>query len=343
MTPVEGDRLILEALYGHRVLRSGQLAKLLQRSSPVIRRAIRDRLEPQGLVQRLAGGATDQTAYCLSREGLEYMADVGGIDLGSLPFSAKPPAGPSSLFFRHTVLANDIWIAFQLACGNPASPVRLARAVPEWQLSTDPRRRRSKHAQEKFMLRERLPDLSTPQRFHTFRPDLMLLFQAAKSPSSPVAAYVEADRGTESITNTIQAKIEGYFHWFVRQGFRQHGADAMRVLFVVGAMQSARRPVAMAQTVLEFCRVHQEKHEAYRRDAFEAACRAQPQVDPNEMARRFPAISLFAGCFRFCRTEELMEADPLLDAIWLTPGGTRVSFFRARPLLAEHEGLPLNP
>jgi hypothetical protein len=342
MTPAEGDRLIVAALYEHRVLRSGQLAKRVQRSPPVIRRAIRERLEPEGLVQRLTGGAADQVAYCLSRAGLEYVAESRGQDLGSLPYSAKPPAGPSSLFFRHTVLTNDIWIAFQLACGNPGSPVRLAAAIPEWQLCADPRRRRSK-PWDKFMLRERLPDLSDPQRFHTFRPDLLLLLQAAESPGSHVAAYFEADRGTESIADAIQAKIEGYFHWFVRQGFRQHGAEAMRVLFVVGAMQSTRRPLAMGQAVLEFCRVHQERHEAYRRAAFEAACRSRPDLDPQEMAGRFPPISLLTGCFRFCRAEDLMEANPLLDPIWLTAAGERVPFFRGRPPLAGHESLPLNP
>jgi Replication-relaxation len=328
----EGDWPIVEALLQHRVLLTGQLARLLGRSSAVIRRALRGRLTQSGFVARLEGGPTDQVAFCLSRQGLETIASLRGVDLGSLPFSAKPPEGPASLFFRHTVLVNRTWIEFRLSCSRPGSPVVLVDGVPEWRMHADARLRRSKQPWQRFVLRERLADLADPQRSHSFRPDLMLVLAAASAPGSRVAAYVEADRGSESIAGPIREKIAAYYHFFVQQGFRRHGSEAMRVLFVVGNVRTARRPLAIAEAWREFCRSGEARHEERRRRAFEAGRRACPELPPESLAARFPPISSFEKCIRCCREEDLAEAaDIMADPIWTTADGRKVALFRGQP------------
>jgi hypothetical protein len=320
-----GDESILQALLEYRVLESGQLALITGRSSAVIRRAIRRRLESEGLVLRLSGGLGDQVAYCLSRNGLELMAGLRGLELGSLPFSAKAPAGPSSLMFRHTRLTNDVLIAFRKSCAG-AEPVRLLAAVPEWHMHVDPRRRRGRKSWQRFALREMLEDIDEPRLVHSFRPDAMLLLEASSAPEAKAAAYLEADRCTESLSGPIQEKLHAYWHFFLRRGFEQHGAQAMRVLFVIGSARTGRRVAAMGETVLDFCRRIEPRHEAFR-------FRSPYPI---------PLISALVSCFRFCRAEDFADADITLDPIWSTAGGEKVPLFRG-PASRTEPSLSINP
>lgn len=336
----EADLEILRALLEHRILTSGQLSLLLGRSSAVIRRAIRKRLAPEGLVPAMSGSAMEQVAYCLTRKGLALLARMQGLDLGTLPFSAKPAAGPGSMFWQHTRLTNDVWIAFRRAC-LAGSPVRLMRAVPEWQMAADIRLRRSRRHWERFELSERLSDIREPGRYHFFRPDLGLVLEAGSTPGARVAAYVEADRATESISGPIRAKLEGFWHWFMRRGFEAHEAHAMRVLFVVGNVRTDRRPAAIGQAVLEFCREHEEQHEKWRERSISGLRQASPALSQEILLHRFPPISSFAACFRFCRSEDFADADIALAPIWLTAAGEKVAFFRGQSL--PQPSLSLNP
>lgn len=324
--PAAGDQEILLGLLKYRVLTSGQLGRLSGRSPEVIRRRLRGYLigELEAVIALEGGSAADQKAYALSRKGFDMMAAQLGLDPSRVPFSRKPPVGPSSPLFRHTRLSNDVAIAFCQACDKAGSPVEMVRTIPEWEMDGDPRRRRSKKPWERFVISECLPDIEHPERFHVLRPDLVMNLAPRRHPGSRVAAYLEADRATVSVSGVIMEKLRGYWHLFLRRGFMRYGAVTMRVLFVVGSTRTDQRLRSIQQALSEFCRRHAERHELYRTQCRQAAERQ------GEAEARFelPPISSFAACFRFARWEDLSEVDILSAPVWQDNSGQRLPFFR---------------
>ncbi len=336
-TPASGDQDILLALLTYRVLLSSQLGRLTGRSAAVIRRRLREYLISElGLVIALdGGGASDQKAYALSPKGFDMMAAQLGLDPSRVPFSRRPPSGPASPLFRHLKLSNDVSIAFTLAC-NADSPVDLVRTIPEWEMDSDPLRRRSKKPWERFVISERLEDIDGGDRIHVLRPDLVLLLAPRSDPKAGVACYLEADRATVSVNGVINGKLRAYWHVFLRRGFKhRYEAAAMRVLFVVGATRTEQRIHSIRGAIREFCRHNHDRHERFRAQVQQAAkAGSGSQVE-------LPPISSFAGCFRFARWEDLCGHDILHTPVWQDSAGQHLPFFRG-PSAAEAPG-PAGP
>lgn len=339
--PAPGDEPLIDFLLRHRVLTSGQLSRLTGRSCPVIRRRLRRYLAGQlGLVTILEGGsAYEQQAYCLSRKGFEYVAQLEGRDIKTIPYSAKQPAGPGSLFFRHTRLTNDVWIEIERRMAEPDCPLHLERAIPEWEMSPDPRKRgRKARHWEQFVISERFADLEQPGVFHRVRPDARFIICPDGRPELRIMADLEADRATEASQGRVMnAKLLGYWHAFLRRSFEGYGACALRVLFVLGSVRTERRIGSLQRAVLELARRNAARHQRFQAAALDALVtawkgahdgREPTDLELDRMRARVPGIDAFTGCFRFCLREDFMHANILLDPIWRTVHGQVVPFFR---------------
>src|SRR3954468_22214410 len=114
MTLAQGDGSLISALFAYRYLTSSQLARRLRRSGAVIRRAIRRRLRPGGFVVSLQRQPTEEAAYTLGPEGLAVVAHELGCPVSEVPFPRKISTA-RGFFWKHTVLVNDVAIAFALA------------------------------------------------------------------------------------------------------------------------------------------------------------------------------------------------------------------------------------
>lgn len=325
MAEAPGDDDLMAALFEHRILTTGQLARKTGRSAPVVRRRMRRRLVPDGLVAvHAGGGSTAQQAYSLKRPGFELMAARAGTDPGRAPFSSRPPSGPGSPFFRHTALSNSTWIAIEGACSRPAAPVRLVRAVPEWEMHPDPERRRSRKPWERFIAAERLEDIDDPGSFRVVRPDAVFLIAPRREPELRVAAYLEADRMTCSVSGVVTGKIAGYWHIYLRRTFRRWGAVAMRVLFVVGSSRSERRLGSLRTALADFARRNAARHERF----VEARIGAAPPEARAKLRAAAPTMDAFVGCFRMCRREDFSGRDIVTDPVWSDADGRRIPLYR---------------
>lgn len=334
-TPASGDRDLMLALLQMRILTSSQLGLLTRRSAAVIRRRMRMHLIPdlEAVTALTGGGAADEKAYALTPKGFDMMAAEFGVDPARMPFSRRPPSGPGSPFYRHLRLTNDSWIAFHLACERSESPVQLVRAIPEWEMASDPKLRRSKKPWEKFIVSERVEDIDDGQHYHVVRPDAVFLFAPRGEPVLRVVAYLEADRATVSIKGPIHDKIRGYYHVFLRRSFERFGGVAMRVLFVVGSVRTDRRIDSVRSALHEFCARHEARHERFREERLKAA---DPSIRPH-LESRLPPIGAFASTFRLCRREDFLDRCILTEPIWRDASGERVPFYRGETPAASGE------
>jgi len=275
-----GDAAILTALFAYRSLTSGQLARRLRRTAQVIRRAIRRRLRPGGFVVSLQRQATEEAAYTLGPEGLAFVAQELGCPVSEVPFPRKIST-VRGFFWKHSVLINDVRIAFDLATESDASPISIHRTIPEWE--TKPTAPRTAPHHEVFVLSERLkgPDGVT----YAHRPDCLFLMRPKAADAQPdVAVFLEADRNTEAM-GRIRAKIAAYFAYFSRRRFvAAFEAVAMRVLFVLDDVTDRRRIHSMQNELRQFAKDNG----------------AEP----------------FRRCFRFARKHDLDETTVLAKPIW---------------------------
>jgi hypothetical protein len=275
-----GDAAILIALFTHRSLTSGQLARRLRRSAQVIRRAIRRRLRPGGFVVSIQRQQTEEAAYTLGPEGLAFMAHELGCAVSDVPFPRKATT-TRGFFWKHGVLVNDVHIAFDLAAEAHASPIQIHRTIHEWETKSCARRNAPHH--EVFVLSERLkgPDGVV----HVHRPDCLFLMRPkAADAQQRVAVFLEADRNTEAMRR-IRAKLAAYFlYWSRRRFFDAFEAIAMRVLFVLDDVTDRRRIHSMQDELRQFA--------------------TQVGAEP------------FRRCFRFARKHDLDETTVLAQPIW---------------------------
>jgi len=278
-----GDPQLLEQLFEFRYLRSGQLARLTERSSQVVRRRLR-RLATAEYVLPLTRSPTEQAAYALGPLGFEWMAHQLGVAQRDLPFSRRTDRNKAASFFwRHELLVSDIIIAFRKGLeGHP--DLSLDRAIREWEMS-DPR---AKAHHKRYLLSERLEEEG---RAHAHRPDACLLLGLARAPREmKVAVFIEADRNTQSMRR-IRRKLEAYRVYWKRERYAAAlGAVSMRVLFVLGEVRTDRRIGSMQQ---ELARMTAGQGE-----------RGQPAGPPVEL-------------FRFTRSEAL-AGNIVSDAVWRT-------------------------
>lgn len=298
MTLAPRDTAVLKAVFAYRYLTSGQLARRLRRSGQVIRRAIRQRLQPGGFIVSLPRQPTEEAAYTLGAEGLAFVAHELGCPVSDVPFPR--PSTSRSFFWRHTMLVTDVRIAFDLATEDEESPIGIERTVPEWEVNPAALRTAPHH--ERFVLSERLkgPDGVT----YAHRPDgLFLMHAKADGAQQRIAVFLEADRNTEPMKR-IEDKLETFWLYWSRERFVDaFGAVAMRVLFVLDEVQDRRRMQSMQHALRQFAR---------RQDNAAAA-------------------AAFRGCFRFARKPDLDETTVLTQPIWYDAEDQPRLFFQPLP------------
>ncbi|MCC6898761.1 MAG: replication-relaxation family protein [Polyangiaceae bacterium] len=281
MTLARGDAALLSALFAYRYLTSGQLARRERRSNQVIRRLIRQRLRPGGFVVNLQRSPAEEAAYALGPEGFAFVAHELGCSVADIP--ARTVSTVRGYFWKHTVLVNDIRIAFDLATADAESPVVIQRTIPEWEVVPGTHRKAPHH--ERFALSERFkgPDGAS----YSHRPDcLFLMYARTAGPEQLVAVFLEADRNTEAMRR-IRHKYEAYFlYWSKERYANAFGAVAMRVLFVLDDVQDRQRIHSMQEELRELARRHGGTAEAFRR------------------------------CFRFARKRDLDNTTVLAQPIW---------------------------
>lgn len=295
MTLATGDSALLSALFVYRYLTSGQLARRHTRSNQVIRRLIRERLRPNGYVVNLQRQPTEEAAYALGPKGFEFVAHELGCSVAEIPASRIVNTA-RGYFWKHTVLVNNIRIAFDLASGEEQSPIGIQRTIPEWEVVPGTHRKAPHH--ERFVLSERLK--GTDGISHAHRPDcLFLMYSRAVGPEQLVAVFLEADRNTEAMRR-IRQKYEGYWHYWTRRRYADaFEAAAMRVLFVLDDVQDRRRIRSMQEELRQLTR--------------------RKGRDDGESFRRV---------FRFARKSELDETSVLSQPIWWDADDNARLFFQ---------------
>ncbi len=295
MSLVLTDVPIIEAVREYRHISSGQLARVTGRSAQVIRRAIRKRLRPEGYLASIQRQPAEEAAYTLGPEGLAFVAHELGCPVSHLPF----PKGSTSrgFFWRHTMLVNEIRIAFNLATRRNESLIRIERTIPEWELK--PAVKGPNRHDDRFLLSERLKGPDGVTYWH--RPDCLFLMRPhGDGAQQRVAAFVEADRNTESMKR-IRDKLEAFWlYWYQQRFVDAFQAVAMRVLFVLDDVTNRQRIKSM-------------------------------QSELRELARRKdngPAAEAFRRCFRFARKHDLDETTVLAQPIWYDADDQPRLFYR---------------
>lgn len=293
MTFAAGDGALMSSLAVYRYLTSGQLARRHGRSSQVIRRRFREFLRPEGYVVTLQRQPTEEAAYALGPKGFEYVAH----ELGCSVEEVRAPRNVATVrgfFWKHTVLVNDIRIAFDLATSDPTSPVAIYRTIAEWEVASGSDRKAPHY--ERFVLSERLRGDDGAWHYH--RPDcLFLMYAKAAGTEQLVAVFLEADRNTEAMRR-IRQKFEAYFlHWRARR-HEVFDAVASRVLMVLDDVADRTRIRSMQDQLNELARRKGSDGEAFRR------------------------------CFRFARKRDLDEKTVLAEAIWWDADDNARPFFQ---------------
>jgi Replication-relaxation len=258
-----GDARILMLLYEFRFLTTGQLSLLTGRDPQIIRRAIRKRLRPT-FVTAFSRRPTEEGAYTLGEQGLEFVAYELGCALNELAFPRRVSTA-RSFFFRHTLAISDVRVAFAIAAANAASPIGIDRSVAEWDVVPSSMPRAPRH--ERYVLSERF--VGEDGRACSHRPDCMLLcYPKAAGNAQLVAVFVELDRNTESIVRRIAEKYHAYWlYWQQRRFASAFDAIAMRVLFVLDDVRERTRIRSMQDELRAFAerRADRTAAESFRR------------------------------------------------------------------------------
>lgn len=232
----EKDPALLLELFSHRHLQSGQLARLLDRSSQVVRRRIRKFLMPQGYVLQLPRDTTEEAAYGLGRLGFEYIAEIQDCSVEELP-CPRDARRRKPHQWKHTLLCNNVRITLELALREHPDLI-LERTIPEWEIQNH----RAKKEHERILLYELLWNGDRTKE-HRFKPDLLSLI---RYPSNQLVAFFhEMDRTTEAVDSyvksSIRNKIYSYYHYYKQQLHKaRFDADFMCVLFSLEAKTHRR-------------------------------------------------------------------------------------------------------
>lgn len=295
MSLVLTDVPILEAVREFRYITSGQLARVTGRSAEVIRRAIRKSLRPEGYLVAIQRNPAEEAAYALGSEGFSFVANELGCPVSHLPF--PKPGTNRGFFWRHSMLINEIRIAFELATKCNESLIRIERTVPEWELK--PVGKGAARHHDRFVLSERLKGPDGVTYWH--RPDCLFLMRPqGEGAQQRVAVFVEADRNTESMKR-IRDKLEAFWlYWYQQRFVDAFQAVAMRVLFVLDDVTSRQRIKSMQNELRELAR---------RKD-------------------NGPAAEAFRRCFRFARKHDLDETTVLAQPIWYDADDQPRLFYR---------------
>lgn len=246
MAFTDDDVAIVKTTADLRYVTPDLLARRLGRSKAVVRRRMRRELVPAGYIVEMPRAANESAAYTLGPLGFELVAHALGIPPWALPFSRKITKVRTFLW-KHTMLVNEVRIAFEVACEASDSPAVLTRAIPEWEMNPNAGHDAKHH--ERFVLSERL---GSGQNVRSLRPDLGLLMHPRGMEERLTLMLVEADRNTEDHVR-LRTRIEAYKLYFEQGRFESaFGAVDMRVLFVLDQVANAARRERMQQEVQSF-------------------------------------------------------------------------------------------
>ncbi len=239
----DGDIPIVWLLFEYHFLQTGQLARLLERSRQVVLRRLRE-LVRLDFVKPLSTGVAEENCYALGPMGWRLIAHELNTTVDKLPFS-KRGSRALSFFWKHTLLTNDIRIALAKSAEHHPH-VAIHRYIPEWQQIEQPKRRAKRDKHLNYVLWQQLQDEKT-KAVHDHRPDgLFLVGRRNDSTDARAALFIEADRGTESISHKINAKFTAYrLYYDQKLYFQQFDAGVMRVLFCLSNVKTDRRITAM--------------------------------------------------------------------------------------------------
>jgi hypothetical protein len=299
---VRGDEALLVALFTYRYLRSGQLARLTERSVQVVRRRMRALVE-LGYVVALERLPMAEIVYALGPKGWEQMAKELETSPAKLPYSRVNAKSAETIFMQHTLLTNDVRIAFDLALRDHPH-VALRRAIPEWELANPEARKPA----EKYVLAEDLKYKDGHKKKTVrFRPDcLFILYPKKQGPKYSAALFLESDRSTESVAGKIHEKYTAYRLYF-QQGryWDSWQAGKMRVLFAISGGNPVKRIAKMREDLLAM---------------------ADELDDPTPVEGQ-NGNAAFVYCFRFCDASQLTSETVVDHPIWSDWQGNPVALF----------------
>ena len=314
MAFVRADEVLVFALLRYRYLRSGQLAALSDRSVQVVRRRMRE-LVRLGYAVTLERISMHELVYALGPKGWDHVAKELKVSPNKLPYSRSNSRSAETIFLQHTLLTNDVRIAFDRALAEHPH-VALRRAIPEWEMAESvdwEKLRKSKKSKaakttKKYLLAENMEyRVKGKKKTIRFRPDcLFLIYTRRQGPNYSAAFFLESDRSSEPIASKIHEKYLSYMLYFQKRRFNEvWGAGKMRVLFVVERGNPTKRIARM---------------------------QAELQAMADELGDREPvegsdSKAAFVHAFRFCDASDLNEQTVVDGKIWTDWQGRAVALY----------------
>ncbi|MBN2527766.1 MAG: replication-relaxation family protein [Deltaproteobacteria bacterium] len=288
MARVQGDNILLVGLFEHRYLRSGQLALYSGRSGPVVRRRMNELIRLK-LVIALEREPMHEVVYALTVKGYDCVGEFLELE-GSLAFSSSTSKSAETMYLQHTLLCNDIRIAFAHALTSHPN-VGMFESIPEWRIAESKAR---KPAQKYVLAEDFKSKLGDKKRTVRFRPDcLQVLYAKTQGLDYRAAYFVEADRSSQPYYR-IREKYFSYMIYFSERRFTTTWkSQIMRVLFVIARGNPERRIHRMQEELL------------FTVKKFGA------DILPDKSQQEE-----FLKCFRFCCASELSTETVIDNPIW---------------------------
>lgn len=229
------DSKLLTYLYRYRYLNTQQIFKLFPiRSKEGLRRRLR-KLRKQNLVkgldQSLRRDITSHNAFCLARDGLDFVASEMGVSPDEL-YTTHRGSRVKSLYLNHYTNCNDVRITVE-RCLENHTDLKLIRWISEYTQRINSVAGSSR--EERYLIKRKF---THQHQKITWEPDaLFIVSRKNRQNSNQILFCLEVDRGTEPLS-TIQNKMLGYKLFLKAGGLTGFGAKALVLLWVC---ESGRR------------------------------------------------------------------------------------------------------
>ena len=233
------DSLLLVDLYKHRFLAIRQLQRLHFPSMQTAFRRLR-LLKAEGYVTAFSIPSIDESIFTLSGSGLQFVAQVLGVDRDQLKWSETKARPRDYYFMRHFLAINDFRITLRQAC--EASGVRLLGFIPDYYGD------KVKSGAAAKYIRDVVCDMAHDREEVSHTPDGVF---ALERNGRPALFFLEIDRGTEVVSNPdkgVLKSIRFYASYLLDGKYQRYARDfgvpefrGFRALCITSTEQRAQR------------------------------------------------------------------------------------------------------
>lgn len=247
MKLTERDRAALCSLYDYRYLSTSQLRRLHFPSQQTLNRRIRLLIGGGFIVDSSVPGTAERLVG-LSSRGASVVAEQLGTPMDSLEWSRKRAVPTDYYFIKHFLMINDLRIALKSSC-RCEDGVSLLGFLPEYIGKLTP------HGRQKH-----LRDVATDQQGSSITHTPDGVFALGRSGSSAALFFLEADRGTEVLSDPNRGflkMVRFYLNHLAGSEYQKHKRDfdvsadfsLFRVLVVTTSTRRLKNMQGAAQSL----------------------------------------------------------------------------------------------